>query len=109
MVYGEKIVYSGPVYDSMQIQGGKIRLSFQYVGGGLTAKGGELKGFTIAGGDRKFVPARAEISGQTVVVWSEGLKDPKAAPMPGPTSPNAHSTTPKVCRPLLSARTTGQE
>ena len=38
--------------------------------GGLMAKGGELKGFAIAGADKKWVKAKAKISGDTVVVSS---------------------------------------
>jgi sialate O-acetylesterase len=79
LTYGEKIEYSGPLYDSMVAKDGKIILSFKHVGGGLIAKDGELKGFTIAGEDKQFVPARAEIQGSTVVVSAEGVTDPKAA------------------------------
>lgn len=77
--YGEKIEYSGPLYDSMTANDGKIILSFKHVGGGLIAKDGELKGFTIAGEDKKFVPAQAKIQGSTVVVSADGVTDPKAA------------------------------
>jgi sialate O-acetylesterase len=48
------------------------------VGGGLVAKDGELKGFTIAGEDKKFVPAQAKIQGSTIEVSAEGVTDPKA-------------------------------
>ena len=79
LTYGEKIEYSGPLYDSMTVKDGKIILSFKHVGGGLTAKDGELKGFTIAGEDKQFVPAQAKIQGSTVVVSAEGVAAPKAA------------------------------
>lgn len=79
LTYGEKIEYSGPLYDSMAVKDGKIVLSFKHVGGGLVAKDGELKGFTIAGADSKFVPAQAKIQGSTVEVSAEGVTDPKAA------------------------------
>ena len=53
IAYGEKIVYSGPMYHSMKVEGDKIRLMFNHVGGGLMAKGGDtLKGFAIAGADQ---------------------------------------------------------
>ena len=48
------------------------------MGGGLVAKDGDLKGFTIAGADKKFVPAKAEIKGNTVVVWSDEIASPVA-------------------------------
>jgi sialate O-acetylesterase len=75
---GEKIVYSGPVYRGMKIDDDKIVLSFEHVGGGLVAKGGTLAGFSIAGEDRKFVPAEAEIRDNTVVVWSGKIPHPVA-------------------------------
>lgn len=78
IAYGQKIVYSGPIYRSMRIEGNKIRLFFDHVGSGLVAKGGELKGFAIAGEDRKFVWAKAKIEGNTVVVWSEQVPKPVA-------------------------------
>ncbi len=78
IAYGEKIVYSGPIYSNMKVEGGKVVLSFKHVGGGLVAKDGELKGFTIAGKDQKFVPAKAEISGEQVVVGSPEVTEPVA-------------------------------
>ncbi len=78
IAYKEPIVYSGPVYDEMKIEGNKIRLFFRHVGSGLKAKGKELKGFTIAGKDMKFVPANAKIDGRTVVVSSDDVMNPVA-------------------------------
>jgi sialate O-acetylesterase len=79
LAYGEKIEYSGPLYDSMMEKDGKIIIKFTHVGSGLMAKDGELKGFTIAGDDKKFVPAQATIQGATIVVSAEGVTAPKAA------------------------------
>ena len=78
LAYGEKIEYSGPLYDSMRAVGGRVEIGFRHVGGGLVAKGGPLKGFTIAGGDGKFVPAEAVIDGDRVVVSAAGIRNPKA-------------------------------
>ncbi len=72
------LVYSGPLYESMQIEGYKIRLKFKHVNGGLVSKGGELTHFTIAGPDREFVEARAVIEDDTVVVSSAAVKEPVA-------------------------------
>ena len=67
--YGKKLVYSGPIYKSMKVEGNNIILDFEHVGGGLVAAGDEpLKGFAIAGTDREFVWADAKIDGDTVVV-----------------------------------------
>ena len=78
LVYGEKLVYSGPVYDSMEIDQGTVTLHFQHVGSGLMAKGGEPRGFTIAGADKHFVPAIAQIHHNTVTVSSAQVPAPVA-------------------------------
>ena len=77
--YGVDVVCSGPLYTSMDKSGDKIILHFDHCGGGLVAKGGEpLKGFAIAGKDRKFVWADARIDGDTVVVRSDKVAEPMA-------------------------------
>lgn len=76
LAYGEKIEYLGPVYKSAKFEGGTATLTFDHVGGGLVAKDGDLVGFTIAGKDGKFVPAKATIKGETVVVSAEGVAEP---------------------------------
>ncbi|WP_435016929.1 sialate O-acetylesterase [Tundrisphaera sp. TA3] len=78
IAYGEPIVGSGPVYDGMTVEGDRAILRFKHVGGGLVAKGGPLTGFAIAGEDRKFVNAEAEIKGDTVVVHSDKVSHPVA-------------------------------
>ena len=78
LVYDQDVVYSGPLYKDMKIQGNTIRLTFDHVGGGLIARGGTLKGFTIAGADQKFVPAQAKILGDTIVVSSPDVRKPIA-------------------------------
>jgi sialate O-acetylesterase len=77
--YGKDVVYSGPLYKSMAKKGNQIFLSFNHVGGGLVAKGGEpLKGFALAGADRKFIWADAKIEGDKIVASSEKVTDPVA-------------------------------
>ena len=90
--YGVKVEYSGPVYKSMKIEGSVVRLTFDHIGGGLTAESlgpivinhglqpekAELKGFAIAGEDGKFVWADAKIEGKTVVVSSPQVSKPTA-------------------------------
>lgn len=78
LAYGENLVYSGPIYQAMKVEGNKAILSFTHTGSGLVAKGGPLTGFTIAGKDRKFVPAQAEIQGAEVLVWSPSVDQPVA-------------------------------
>jgi sialate O-acetylesterase len=78
VAYGEKIEYSGPVYESMKVDGNKIILTFTHVGSGLTAKNGDLKDFTIAGDDKKFVSAQAVIQKDKVIVSAENVQNPVA-------------------------------
>jgi sialate O-acetylesterase len=76
--YGKDVIFSGPIYKSMKIEGDKVRLSFDHLGGGLVVKGDKLVGFAIAGEDRKFVWAEAVVAGDTVVVSSAKVPHPKA-------------------------------
>jgi sialate O-acetylesterase len=71
------VVYSGPLYKSLKIEGGKIRLSFAHVGGWLKSRDGKpLTEFEIAGTDGKFVPAEASIDGNTVLVQAKEVGTP---------------------------------
>ena len=54
--YGRDLEYSGPMYDSMKVEGSAIRVTFTHSTGGLVAKGGDLKTFTIAGQERQVCP-----------------------------------------------------
>ncbi len=78
--YGkEGISFSGPIYKSMTSSGKKVKLDFEHVGEGLASRDGEpLTHFQIAGSDKKFVPAQAEIEGESVIVWSDEISRPKA-------------------------------
>jgi sialate O-acetylesterase len=78
--YGKDLVYSGPLYKSMQTEGNKIIIDFDQVGSGLMVKDkyGYLKSFSIAGADKKFVWARATLEGNKVVVYSDAVKNPVA-------------------------------
>ena len=78
LAYGKKIEYSGPVYDKMTVKDGKAVVHFKNVGKGLEAKDGPLHGFAVAGADRKFYNAQAEIQGDTVLVWCDKVTEPIA-------------------------------
>jgi sialate O-acetylesterase len=81
-VYGKPVEIYGPIYKSHKIQEGKVIVSFDHVGKGLTCKKGEsfekLQGFAIAGEDGKFVWAEATIEGDTVVLSSPTVTKPVA-------------------------------
>ena len=90
------MIYSGPVYAGMQVEGNRVRVKFDHLGGGLESRSfawlnleegghqvarsipGAVAGFTIASEDGKFVPAEAKIDGQTVIVWSDQVPKPTA-------------------------------
>ncbi|MBA4067404.1 MAG: sialate O-acetylesterase [Isosphaera sp.] len=76
--YGKKVAYSGPVFKAAKFDGNTATLTFDHVGGGLVAKGGDLAGFAVSAGDGTFVPAKAEVKGDTVVVTSDKVPAVKA-------------------------------
>ncbi len=89
-LYGKKdLVHSGPLYREMKIEGDKISIHFDHVGGGLmlgkkeglepTVPGeGKLNRFSIADKDGNWHWADAVIDGETVVVSAEGVVAPTA-------------------------------
>ena len=78
-VYGKDIVPNGPRYLSQKIEGNKIVLTFDCIGSGMmAAKPGKLDDFAIAGADKKWHWADAEISGNTVIVSSQEVPSPVA-------------------------------
>ena len=80
--YNRELVFSGPMYKSMRIEGREVRLKFDYAEGLKSADGKPLSFFTIAGTDQKFVPAEAHIDGPadnpTVVVSAKEVAEPVA-------------------------------
>ena len=78
-VYGKDIVASGPRYLSQKIEGNKIVLNFDSTGSGMMpAKPGRLDAFAIAGADKKWHWADAEIAGNKVIVSSKDVPTPVA-------------------------------
>jgi len=80
VAYHQELVYSGPTYDTMKIENGKIAISFKNTGSGLITKDKYkyVKGFAIAGDDKKFYWAKAAISGNSVTVYSDKVPNPVA-------------------------------
>jgi sialate O-acetylesterase len=73
------VVYSGPLFRSMEIRNSKAILSFSCAGSGLAVRGGgELKNFAIAGADKNFVWAEARIERDRIIVWSDKVQKPVA-------------------------------
>jgi sialate O-acetylesterase len=69
--------YSGPLYESMKIEGSKIRLTFAHAKGLKSRDGKDLNEFKIAGADGNFVDAQAKISGTSVLVSAKEVSSPK--------------------------------
>jgi sialate O-acetylesterase len=99
--YEKPVPYPGPAYDSMAIEGSKMRIRFRHADGGLVAgklpstynvktltgeaaplvrnsPGSELEGFAISGEDRHWVWADGRIDGDSVVVWADAVAKPIA-------------------------------
>jgi sialate O-acetylesterase len=78
-IYGERVVYSGPIYQGCEVHADAVSISFSHVGSGLTTSDGEMPShFTVAGADRVFHPAAAQIVGSRVIVSSDEVKHPVA-------------------------------
>jgi sialate O-acetylesterase len=75
--YRKKVVASGPTLKSVDRHSGSIRLHFAHTDGGLVVKGAKLEEFAIAGEDRKWVWADAQIKGKTIIVSSPSVPNPK--------------------------------
>ena len=94
--YGQAIPGSGPTYQRMQVEGGKVRITFAQAEDGLVAKplpdlpvadskppvpnspGSEIEGFTICGSDHQWHWAQAKIENNTVLVSAPGISAPVA-------------------------------
>ena len=79
VAYREDLVYSGPIFKAMQVEGNKVILEFDQAGSGLISKENKpLTGFAIAGADKRFYWAEAKIVGNEVVVVSKKVTEPVA-------------------------------
>lgn len=80
-VYGERLSCEGPLLDQMTIEGNRAVLTFKGTKSGLSFIGElPLKGFTIAGEDRKWHNAQAEFDDlkRKVIIWSPNVEKPAA-------------------------------
>jgi sialate O-acetylesterase len=78
-VYKQNVAYSGPVYKKMDVDDKKLTLTFSCTDGGLKTIDNEaIKGFSVAGEDKKFYWAKAEVKGNQVIVYAPEVKKPVA-------------------------------
>ena len=78
--YQQNVISSGPMFQSMKIEGSKVTVTFSNIGSGLmtTNKYGYIKGFEMAGADQKYHYAKAHIEGDKVIVYSDNVTAPIA-------------------------------
>lgn len=105
--YDRPLPSSGPVFQDATPEGSALRLRFRHVDGGLVSKGGPLRGFAIAGADGKFVWAEARIEGDSVVVSSPTLPQPKVVRYAWADFPNNASFYNAANLPALPFRSDG--
>lgn len=73
-----ELPYSGPVLKEMIVEGNKATLKFDFSEFGLTSFNKPIEGFTIAGADRSFFPAKVTIKGKDLIVISDQVTSPVA-------------------------------
>lgn len=78
LAYGQTVVFNGPEYEKLAVDGNKAVVHFKHAAGGLKVKGDAVTGFAICGDDKKFYNAQAKIDGSTVVVTCEQVAKPVA-------------------------------
>jgi len=90
MVYRENVEWTGPRFESMVLEGPKVRIQFKYAEKGLKTFGGALKGFAVAGKDGKYHWAKAKMEGSSVVVWCDDVLEPRAVRYAWADNPDAN-------------------
>lgn len=77
--YNRNVVYKSPEVSKVEIQGQVVVLSFDVENNtGLTSYNKEIKGFLVAGKNKRFYPAIASIDGNKVFVLSPQVLEPAA-------------------------------
>ena len=75
-IFGEELEVSGPLFRDAKREGEKLRIYFDHRKGGLISKNGELKEFSLCGGDGVFYSAKASIDGTEVLVYHDRIALP---------------------------------
>lgn len=77
MVYGRKTAAYGPTVAGFKVRGGKVEVRFRHADGLKTTDGKSPVGFELAGSNKQFAPATAEIKGDKVILTADGVKSPR--------------------------------
>lgn len=88
--YNKPYPFKGPALDTAVAEGSKVRIRFRNATHGLTARGETLRGFAIAGDDKKLVWAKSEIDGDSVVVWHNLIARPSLVTYSWADNPNGN-------------------
>lgn len=107
VAYNKNIVYSGPQYKSMKINGNKALIIFNHIGSGIEVKGNNkfINEFEIAGEDERFYTATAKVKGKKVIVWSDNVKNPVAVRFAWSNNPSQFNLYNKEGLPTIPFRT----
>lgn len=73
----DDLVYSGPVFRSVEFINNKALVSFEHAESGLFCPDSEIRYFELAGTDGQYYPAKAYITKNQVVVWAKKVPNPK--------------------------------
>lgn len=76
--YGEEIVAGGPLFEKASFSSDRATVVFRQATGLKAREEGTIKGFALAGEDRKWFWAEATIEGERVVVKSAQVAHPMA-------------------------------
>ncbi len=76
LVYGTCSDAFGPIYRSYTVKGSTMALTFDHAENGFEVKGGNITGFELAGADKKFYPADAEIQGSLITICADEVSEP---------------------------------
>ena len=107
VAYGERIVSTGPTYRRHVVRGNRVVIELSNLGGGLVSRvnDGSIPGFAVAGSDRRFVWANAQLDGHTVIVWSDRVANPVAVRYLWANSPRAPALYNREGLPVAPFRT----
>jgi sialate O-acetylesterase len=77
--YGQRLECCGPTFASVRREGSRLRVAFTHAEGGLrsNAPGEKVFGFALAGADKQFVWAEAQLDGSSVVLSSKSVEEPR--------------------------------
>ena len=82
VAYGEDLVSDGPTFAALAVKGARIEVTFDHAGSGLVWGRGNADregfGFEVAGTNRQWFAATADIAGTHVVVGSDQVPAPVA-------------------------------